>query len=779
MRVVDFSSDIAGPYCTKLLADAGADVIKVEPAEGDALRRWSASGADLRGEDSALFRFLNAGKRSVVGHPADAPIVDLVGGADLVVESFAPGVIEAHELTRRFPSLTLLSISPFGHRGPYAERPATEFTLQAESGSIATRGRPEREPFQAGGRITEWLGGSFGAVAALAAVRRARETGHGEHIDLSLLEAISLCSTNFIDVFWSLIGRPPLSGPARTQETPSIEPAADGWVGFNTNTGQQFRDFLVLIDRPDLLDDPELAMVAGRIVRFDEWNGIVRSWTKRHTTAEIVARAAALRIPVSPVHNGETVQHEEHLVARGVFVGDATGSFVQPRPPYKIDGEPPAPPRPAPRLGEHSGRIEERKRIVPTPDGPPELPLAGLRILDMTNWWAGPAATHVLATLGADVIHLESIQKPDGGRYAFAGATGRAEWWEASPFFLTANANKRGITLNLADPRGLELAKRLIGVSDALFDNYTPRVLEGFGLGWEAFHALNPRAILVRMPAFGLDGPWRDRPGFAQTMEQLAGLAWVTGHADDQPRIQRGPCDPLAGMHAAFAFLAALARRDRTGKGCHLEVAMFEAALNAAAEQVVEFTAYGNLLGRMGNRSPAAAPQGLYPCRGDEQWLALSVASDEQWRALGRVLGSPPWCEEAALRTAAGRRAAHDRIDAELRHWAADRELAAAVDELLAAGVPAAPVFDPRATSRHPQMSARGFFEDCAHPVAGTHALPTLPFRYASVGKWLRSPAPTLGQHNREILGGLLGLADAAIDDLERKGVIGTRPLGL
>jgi crotonobetainyl-CoA:carnitine CoA-transferase CaiB-like acyl-CoA transferase len=779
VRVVDFSTEIAGPYCTKLLADAGVDVVKVEDAEGDPLRRWSASGANLGGEDGALFRFLNAGKRSVLGHPADPEIADLIAGADLVVESFVPGVIEAHELTRRFPSLTLLSISPFGHDGPYRDRPATEFTLQAESGSIATRGRPEREPFQAGGRITEWLGGSFGAVAALAAVRRAHETGHGEHIDLSLLEAISLCSTNFIDVFWSLIGRPPLGGPARTQETPSIEPTADGWVGFNTNTGQQFRDFLVLIERPDLLDDAELAMVAGRIMRFHEWNEIVRAWTKRHTTAEIVERAAALRIPVSPVHNGESVQREEHLVARGVFVRDASGTFVQPRPPYRIDGDRPAPPKPAPRLGEHSGRIEPRPRTAAPVVAPPELPLAGLRILDMTNWWAGPAATHILTTLGADVIHLESIQKPDGGRYAFAAATGRSEWWECSPFFLTANANKRGITLNLADPRGLDLAKRLIASSDALFDNYTPRVIEGFGLGWEAFHAINPRAILVRMPAFGLDGPWRDRPGFAQTMEQLTGLAWVTGHADDQPRIQRGPCDPLAGMHAAFAFLVALARRDETGKGSHVEVAMFEAALNAAAEQVIEFTAYGNLLARMGNRSPAAAPQGLYPCRGEEQWLALSIATGEQWQALRRVLGRPAWAEDPALDTAAGRRAAHDRIDAELRRWAAERDLAPTVGKLLGAGVPAAPVFDPRDTSRHPHMSARGFFEECTHPVAGTHALPTLPFRYASVDRWLRSPAPTLGQHNREILDGLLGLAEAEIDDLERNGVIGTRPLGL
>ena len=211
IRVIDFSTEIAGPYCTKLFADAGADVIKVESADGDPLRRWSATGADLRGRDGALFQFLNASKRSVIGSPEDAATAELIAGADLVVESFAPGRIEEAKLPERFPALTLLSISPFGRGGPWTHRPWTEFTLQAESGSIGVRGRAEREPFQAGGRITEWLGGAFAAVGALAAVRRARRTGHGEHVDLSLLEAISLGGSTFLDLFHSLFGRPPLT----------------------------------------------------------------------------------------------------------------------------------------------------------------------------------------------------------------------------------------------------------------------------------------------------------------------------------------------------------------------------------------------------------------------------------------------------------------------------------------------------------------------------------------------------------------------------------------
>ncbi len=783
LRVVDFSSGIAGAYATKLFADAGADVVKVEGAQGDPLRRWSATGAELRGEDGALFRFLHASKRSVVGAPSDADVQELVAGADLVVEGRAPDVGAALGLPARYPGCVLLSITPWGKTGPYAGRPASDLVIQAESGSIGCRGLPGREPFQAGGRITEWVGGTFAAVAALAAVQRARATGHGEHVDFSLLEVMHVAASNYADLFWSLLGRPPLAGSHQSVETPSIEPTQDGYVGFCTHSAQQFSDFLLLIERPELREDRALFAVAGRLARFAEWNAIVHAFTKRHTTAEIVQRASRLRIPVAPVNDGERVRGHEQLVARGVFAKDPSGSFEQPLPPYLLDGERPPPPRPAPRLGEHTGRIEPRRREPVRAEGAPRLPLEGLRVLDLTAWWAGPAATQMLATLGADVIHVESVQRPDGMRStggAFAGT--RERWWEWSFFFLAANANKRGISLNLGDPRGVALAKRLVAVCDAVVENFTPRVLEGWGLGWDAIRALNPRAILVRMPAFGLSGPWRDHTGFAQTMEQMTGLAWITGHRDDQPRIQRGPCDPLAGMHAAFALLVALAERDATGRGIHVEVPMVEGALNAAAEPLLEWTAYGRRMERDGNRGPDAAPQGLYPCRGHSpetpRWLALSVASDAQWAALRRVLRDPGWAADAALATHAGRRAAHDAIDARLRPFFTELEREVALAELVAAGIPAAPVLDPREAHRQPQLAARGFFEEVAHPAVGTHATPTVPFRYASVSRWLRRPAPTLGQHSREVLGSLLGLSPAELDALEAARVIGERPEG-
>jgi crotonobetainyl-CoA:carnitine CoA-transferase CaiB-like acyl-CoA transferase len=792
IRVLDFSSQIAGSYCSKLFVDAGAEVIKIEPPEGDSLRRWSATGADLHGEDSALFRFLNAGKQSVVGAAADPHVEALLAEAQLVIEahgleSDAGERLDVAGLRASRPSLVVLSITPYGLTGPWAARQATEFTIQAESGSIGMRGLMGKEPFQAGGRISEWAAGSFGAAAALPAVFRARASGQGEHIDLSILETANLVFTNFSESMNRMMnggpGAPEHAFLAPSVETPSIEPTADGYVGFCTNSRQQFSDFLLMIERPDLQKDEQLAQFAGRLMRFDEWNRIMRVWLKGKTTAEVIELASLLRIPVAPICNGQTLQAHEQLVVRGVFVSEANGRFVQPRRPYRIDDVDPSAPRPSPRLGadtESAAFSSTRPTLRSDPSA--ELPLAGLRVLDLTAWWAGPSASHLLATFGAEVIHVESTGRPDGLRMLGGMmAAHYPEWWEAGTHFLHVNSNKLDVTLDLSKPRGVELVEKLVVKCDAIVENFTPRVLDGFGLGWERVKELNPNALMMRMPAFGLSGPWRDHTGFAQTMEQLSGMAWVTGHRDDQPRIPRGPCDPIAGAHAAFAFLVALAERAASGHGHHVESTMVESALNVAAEQIVEWSAYRSLMQRDGNRSPLAAPQGLYPCAdgepGAESWLALSIATDAQWCALRSALGNPEWAMDSALETRTGRREAHDAIDERLREWTRQRERAELVAGLRALGIPASEVADPcRLLESNPQLQSRHYFEAPEHPVVGPMPLPSLPFRYASIDRWLRTPAPTFGQDNEPVLCGLLGLSPAELRDLESEGVIGTRP---
>jgi crotonobetainyl-CoA:carnitine CoA-transferase CaiB-like acyl-CoA transferase len=387
----------------------------------------------------------------------------------------------------------------------------------------------------------------------------------------------------------------------------------------------------------------------------------------------------------------------------------------------------------------------------------------------------------MLGMLGADVIHVESVQRMDGMRMVAQMYGPRERWWEYSAVYLSANTNKRNLTLDLAQPAGLELGKLLVAGCDVVVENFSPRVFEKFGLGWEDLHVLSPRTILVRMPAFGLDGPWRDNVGFAQTMEQVSGMAWITGHVEDQPRIPQGPCDPLAGMNAAFATLVALADRESTGEGSLVEVPMVEGALNAGAEQIVEYTAYGALMQRDGNRSPWAAPQGIYACPGVDQWLAVSVATDEQWQELVEALGRPAWATDPALANQAGRRRQHDRIDAGLGEWAAGQEVDHAVALLVGRGVPAAPLVDSRLTSLHPQLQARGFYEQVSHPVVGTHPLSTVPFRFASQDQagepWIRRRASLLGEDSEEILRDLLGLTGEDLGSLRRQAVIGTEPV--
>jgi crotonobetainyl-CoA:carnitine CoA-transferase CaiB-like acyl-CoA transferase len=787
MRVVDLSTEIAGPYCTKLLADAGADVVKVEPPEGDPLRAWRSG---------ALFEFLHTSRRGIVGAPDDASVLDLCAAADVVVESGPPGlwrsqILEGGSLQERNPGLVIVSISPFGQDGPWAEWAATEFTLQAWCGSIATRGLPEAPPVAAGGRIGDWVSGTYAAVAAVAAWLEATRTGQGEHIDVALLDCMALTMNTYTTVFAEFLGWLPMRRPTRSIEIPSIEPTQDGYVAFTTNSAQQFADFLLLIGRPDMIEDTDLANAMGRFKRRDETLAMSHAHTLQHTTAELLEEATLLRIPSGPVGNGATVTGFDHFVASGTFVENPRGRFVQPRVPYRISGLESRPFTASPDLGEHDGTIDWAPRdrtpvdLVGSPErhdapGADPRPLSGLRVLDCTAWWAGPAATHMLASLGADVIKVESVTRPDLMRYTSTRRPPEDRWWEWGPLFHGANNNKRAVTLDLTRPEGRDLLLRLVDTADVLLENFTPRVMEQFDLGWEVLHERNPRLVMVRLPAYGLSGPWRDRTGFAQTMEGITGMAWVTGWPDGPPLLPRGACDPLAAMHAVFATMLALRDRAATGEGHLVEVTMIEAALNAAAEQVVEYGASGTLLGRNGNRGPNAAPQNLYACEGHEEWLALAIATDEQWVALRKVLDEPAWAADPALDTAAGRFAAHDEIDEHLGRWCATRDARELAEALAAQGIPAGYVEDARDIAHNPQLDARGFLEVEDHPITGPHPIPMVPFRYdrRDGSTWIYRASPTLGEHNDDILGGELGLTPEELAALREGAIIGDRPVG-
>ncbi len=302
----------------------------------------------------------------------------------------------------------------------------------------------------------------------------------------------------------------------------------------------------------------------------------------------------------------------------------------------------PSPIRTAPAIGDSDAESLWEPRQSTSEAATAGRPLAGLRVVDFTAFWAGPSATHSLAAFGAEVIKIESIQRPDGIRYSGGMRKDVDDWWEYGWVFHAMNTNKRSVTLDLQTDAGLGLIKTLIAQADVVIENFSPRVMDQFGLGADVLLELNPRLVMVRMPAFGLTGPWRDRVGFAPTMEQIAGLAWVTGMPDGLPVAPRGACDPFAGTHAAFALMAALEFTDRTGRGQLVEVPMIESVLNVTAVQPMEFELFGSILERRGNKGHhPGVTQDIYRCAGDDSWIAMAVRTDSERDALATLMGSP------------------------------------------------------------------------------------------------------------------------------------------
>jgi crotonobetainyl-CoA:carnitine CoA-transferase CaiB-like acyl-CoA transferase len=787
--VVELSSGIAGAYCTKLLGDGGAQVIKVESPQGDPLRSWSASGAQIPiGGDGALFGFLAGGKHSVVAEPGtDTDVVnELLASADAVVWSRGSTLAETETFTpaalrRSHPHLTVTSITPFGLDGPWRDRPATEFTLQAWSGGIVGlgRGSPDRAPVFVGGQVGEYLAGAYASAATLASRRR----GVGELVDLSILEVQILGLTYYPVTYFEMLGRP--WRDARKLTVPGIARAKDGLVDVGCGTAQQWFDLCAMVGHQDWIDENSPLSITEHA---NEKAAEIYSWFNTQTVDDIRDLATAFRIPNAPVANGASVTELDQFQHRRSFVANPRDGFTQPAPPYRMHPTEHPSPRAAPRLGEHTAQyrlsgssVTQRPTRTDTPD---LLPFTGLRVLDMTTFWAGPSCTHFLAMLGAEVIHVESTSKPDGARLIAGIPVTEDLWWEKSPIFSALNTNKKGLTLDLQTPAGRDLLRRLIATSDAIVENFTPRVLDQVGLDFAAVQAIRPDAILLRMPGFGLDGPWRDKPAFAYVIEAASGLSWLTGYPDRNPYEPYSIGDPNAGVHALNALLLALESRCRTGQGVLIEAAMIDAALNIAAEQVIEYSAYGALLQRNGNRGPAAAPQNLYKTADVDEfgrldsWVAVAVASDEQWTGLCEALGRPHWALDPACADADGRRQRHDLIDEQLGAWCRERSGDDIVERLWDAGVPAGKVMQPHRQTQIPQLQFRRFFEDVGHPENRRVSHSTVPVRFSSgPDRYHLQPAPLLGEHNVELLTEL-GLSVQQITELEADGVIGRAPGG-
>ena len=776
LRVLEMGSRTTAPYIGKLFTDAGADVLKLESSEGDPFRTWSASGAAIPdGEDAAWWQFLNAGKRSVTidleTEEGKRYFNNFVAETDLILDDHIPQ--EAQRLGITFQdiqtissSTVLASLTHFGTTGPWANRPANDFILQALTGATENRGIPDEEPAACGGELGDFVAAALSAPAILAITLASKTTGEGAHIDVSQYESMMLAFQTYRPIFDHFA---PDFRPTRQIEIPSVEPAKDGWVGFCTITGQQWQDFCSMIGADDWIGNDDLTNFHTRMERREEVWPRIWAFTKERTVQELVDLASAFRIPVGPIGTGDKIASFDHFAERNVFVENPHG-FTQPRPPYQFEQSNLAPLRKAPPLGKHDA-YNPRPGNVPAFGKNNDQPLAGVKVVDLSAFWAGPVATNLLRVLGADLIKIESHIRLDGMRWASGLPIPMEDkLWEWSPVYHGANAGKRVINLDLSTQQGKDIALQLIADADVIIENYSPRVTESWGFTWENIHALNDQAIFVRVPAYGTDGPWRDRVGFAMNMEQVSGLANRTGHPDGPPFVPRGPVDSIAGMHAVFATILALTERTRIGKGQLVELPLIEGALQAAAEQVVEHSAYGTVLNRQGNKAPNASPQGLYKTSGNDAWLAISIQNNQQWKALTEQINPDLANYDREKDT--------EKIDEIIRAWAQTQDAETAAESLWNAAIPVAPCMHFNDSGKTTQHQHRNFLQTYEHPITGHTPYLSYPFHLNGTHLPLGGPAPILGEHTNEILT-QLGYTQEQLEELESNGVIGDWPAGI
>ncbi|MFN0029738.1 MAG: CaiB/BaiF CoA transferase family protein [Acidimicrobiales bacterium] len=816
IRVVEFAQGIAGPYAGKLFADYGAEVIKVEPPEGDASRSlgpFARSGADP--EQSALFLHLNTNKRSVVAGVGDPLVSELMAWADVVIQS--EPVPDPAALRARYPALVVLTVTSFGLTGPYAGYKGEEIVHYAFGGPMASTGNRDREPLKMGGDIGQYQCGTVGALAVLAALRMAATCGEGTHIDLANSET-QVCS---IDRRMAYLlygtyrnGNTLRSGGYSLRPFPiGVRPTLDGHIQVSTLLNWIPRMLRVMAD-PEMsaiYDDPAWIMQPDTAERVDAQ---VLLWALSRTRQQAMEEAQAGGWPITAINRPVDLLTDRHFAERNFFVPvvhPRAGSVRQPGAPFRMeDGW--RIHRPAPMLGEHteqvsaefSGDATSRRSTRSGGSGGSGgsdergLPLAGLRVLDLTVVWAGPYVTMFLGDLGADVIRVDNpwvfpsatrgmmarppktlLSEGDGIFAAYPDGEPGERPWNRLGLFNSHARNKRSVTLDLRQESGREAFLRLADHCDILVENNSVDLLEKLGVSWAALHARNPRLIVLRMPSVGSTGPYREYLGFGVNFEGLCGLTALRGYPDlDRSESENVyHMDAASGSAGAFAVLAALRRRERSGVGELVELSQSENMLNHIGEYLIDAERTGAQHDSVGNRHRVRAPQGCYPCAGQDAWAVISVGTDAEWSGLGRAVGSPPWAADERFATAEGRRAHHDELDQLIGQWTASRHPYEVFERCQAQGVPAAPVLHDLEALADPHLRVRGMFAPNTCEDTGTHEYPTHAWHWD--GPPLRfGRLPIMGGDNEAVFKGLAGYSDDEYAALDAAGHLSTWYLG-
>ena len=786
IRVVEVGQMIAVPWATRLIADLGADVIKVEPPQGDLSRHRGPYPNQPDPSQSGLFTHLNLNKRSLVadfGEASDvARLHDLLGDADLLVHDLSPEAanqigLHENELAKAHPALVTVSVTPFGRTGPYSGWCAEDLQLIHGGGwgwlTPGCSDEPELPPLKPAGQQAGFQIGFAAATIGLAALDQALCTGKGEHLDLAGMSYISsMLEAGFIS--WTYLGEIPGRAGTRILNPWRIFEVADGRIFIVCVEDDQWARLKEVMGSPEWAEMEIFDTQAGRFEAEDLLHMWLGEWAAPQRVMDLFHLGQGNRIGFAPVNTIQQMLDDPHLRERGFLVEvdqPGLGTITLPGPVARLSKPWWSIRQPAPDLGaDQDAKFEQPRGKDLVTESPRSLPLEGVTVADFTWVWAGPFCTMHLAHLGAEVIKVESRQAPDLGRRLPIFSINHEESVDSNGYFNQWGQGKKSITLDLSTPQGQALAKEIAVSCDLVVSNYATGVMEKFGLGYDDLAKERPDVIVGAISGYGNYGPYRHYLGYGPTTAPLSGLSSMTGYEGGQPEevgVSLG--DPAAGIATAHLLVAALIARRRTGEGQFIDTSLWEATASSAIEGWTQQILTGTQPDLCGNRDPIMAPHNLYRCQGEDEWVAICCSSDKQWEQMATLLG----LETEQFSSQADRKSSEDELDSLIANWTASRDKWQVTELLQEVGVPAMPSLDAQELELDPHLNDRGFIERLEHPLIGKMAHTGIPWLLSAGGNGVRTPAPMLGQHTDEILSSLLQLSPPEIQDLRDKGVLG------
>ncbi len=798
ISVLDLGRWYAAPLAARLLGDFGAEVIHVEPHEGDPTRVEGPFPPGFEGhpDHGGVYHYFNGGKLGVTLDldSEQGRLDELIAWADVVVVDRLPREAQALRLTwddvrEVNPDAVLLSITPWGLDGPYSNYRAYPMNELHASGAAYALGTPDREPITLPGPQSSYMAGANGAGAAVAALHARDVTGEGQLVDISTMETvITVLMGHAVVKAYHLGERTMRTGHRLAGMAPHTHfPCKDGHfcvIGTQPPHWERLKDVL---GRPDWAESELFADARSRYRYVEDLESLLVAELAKRSKEEWFGLFWERRAPGMPLNTVADVMAMEHLAERRFFQAvEIAPGFEAPVPgaPFLFDGRDRPSARPGPALGEHNDEVfvrfndnapasppqgETERGCAPLgarkPAGHPSLheldvtaprPLEGVRVVEFCWVLAGPLVGQMLADLGAEVIKVEHPHRPDIQRamFPFLG--------EPSPnnsvSFNTLHRGKRAVAVDMGTEAGVEAVRELVAVSDIVIENLSPRVLAGFGLGYDDLKQVRPDLVMASMTAAGHTGPLASMIGYGPSTGALAGFEGLVGYPGGPPlgaqQITYG--DPVVASFAASAIAAALHRRRRTGQGVYIDVSQIEVTVAAMGHQVLAYGVAGVLPERAGNRHPRMAPHGCYPCAGDDEWASIAVGSDDEWGALADVIGRP-WASDSRFADVEDRKREEDDLDRLIGEWTRSRTKYEVTETLQAAGVAALPTLNTLDLPADPHLQARGVYP------AGRHA--HLPEAGFARGAWnlkgtppsVAARAPFAAEHNRAVFTGLLG----------------------